>query len=78
MCRVLVYLSLCVHRSSAKLYGHVTIPQFRQCLSTKLQLQITEGEAQVIVKKFSNEDKPELINYIAFSATVDPPQKYWA
>lgn len=29
---------------SAKLYGHVTIPQFRQCLSTKLELQITEAE----------------------------------
>lgn len=32
---------------SAKLYGHVTIPQFRQCLSTKLELQITEAEAKV-------------------------------
>mmetsp|Transcript_34539 Transcript_34539/g.87319 ORF Transcript_34539/g.87319 Transcript_34539/m.87319 type:complete len:240 (-) Transcript_34539:392-1111(-) len=61
---------------SAKLYGHVTIPQFRQCLSTKLELQITEAEAKVIVRKFANEDKPEFINYIAFSNTIDPPSKY--
>lgn len=32
---------------SAKLHGHVTIPQFRQCLNTKLQLQLTEPEAKV-------------------------------
>ena len=62
---------------SVKMYGHVTIPQFRQCLSTKLQLHITEAEAKVIVKKFGNEDKPEFVNYIAFSNTIDPPKKYW-
>lgn len=44
----------------------VTIPQFRQCVSTKLELQITEAEALVICKKYCHEDKQELINYIAF------------
>ncbi len=47
----------------------------RRCLSTKLELQVTEQEAKVIVAKFANEDKPELINYIAFSNTVDPPNR---
>ncbi|GFH32830.1 uncharacterized protein HaLaN_32117, partial [Haematococcus lacustris] len=59
---------------SAKLFGHVTIPQFRQCLSTKLQLETSEEEIRVIVRKFSHEDKPELVNYIAWSNTVDPPR----
>mmetsp|Transcript_9410 Transcript_9410/g.20056 ORF Transcript_9410/g.20056 Transcript_9410/m.20056 type:complete len:228 (-) Transcript_9410:593-1276(-) len=60
---------------SAKLYGHVTVPQFRQCLSTKLELYITEDEAKALVEKFANEDKPDLVNYIAFSCTIDPPMQ---
>lgn len=63
---------------STKMYGHVTISQFRQCLSTKLLLHVTEQEAAVIVKKFAHEDKPELVNYIAFSNTIDNPDKWVA
>lgn len=58
--------------NSAKLFGHVTLPQFRQCLSTKLDLEITEEEAQLLHKKFHNEDKTELMNYVAFSNMIDP------
>jgi hypothetical protein len=32
---------------SAKMHGHVTIPQFRQCLSTKLELAISEEEVRI-------------------------------
>ena len=56
---------------SAKLFGHVTITQFRQCLSTKLELFVSEVEARLLVAKFANEEKPELVNYIAFSNTID-------
>jgi len=60
--------------NSAKLFGHVTLSQFRQCLSTKLDLEVTEPEVTVFHKKFQNEDKPEFVNYIAFSNTIDPPK----
>jgi len=46
---------------STKLYGHVTMTQFRQCISTKLQLHLTDHEAAVVINKFSHEDKPELV-----------------
>ncbi|KAG1674131.1 hypothetical protein FOA52_015761 [Chlamydomonas sp. UWO 241] len=58
--------------NSSKLYGHVTLSQFRQCLSTKLDLEVTETEAKVFHKKFGHEDKPEFLNYVAFSNTIDP------
>ena len=45
----------------------------RQCLSTKLDLHVTEEEAQLLCDKHANEDKPDLINYISFSYTIDPP-----
>lgn len=61
---------------SAKLVGHVTIYQFRQCLNTKLDLKVTEEEAQALVKKFAHEDKPEFVNYVAFSNTIDPVDRY--
>lgn len=61
---------------SAKLFGHVTIPQFRQTLSTKLCWRVAEAEAVLLVEKFRNEDKPEFVNYISFSNTVDPPERY--
>lgn len=61
---------------SAKLFGHVTIPQFRQTLSTKLCWRVAEGESVLLVEKFKNEDKPEFVNYVSFSNTVDPPERY--
>lgn len=38
----------------------------------------SQHHVQVIVKKFNNEEKPEFVNYIAFSNTIDPPGKYLA
>lgn len=62
---------------SAKLYGHVTMAQMRQCLSTKLDLPVTEAEAEVIQEKFANEDKPDLVNFVAFSNVIDPVDRYY-
>ncbi|GLI60898.1 hypothetical protein VaNZ11_003129 [Volvox africanus] len=61
---------------SAKLFGHVTVPQFRQVLTTKLDWVISDPEVALLVAKFRHEDKPEFVNYIAFSCTVDPPERY--
>jgi hypothetical protein len=63
---------------SSKMFGHVTIPQFRQVLSTKLDLLVTEQEAKIIVLKFANEDKPEMVNYFSFSNTIDPYEVNYA
>lgn len=46
---------------STKLYGHVTTTQFRQCLSTKLQMHLSEQELAIVINKFVHEDKPELV-----------------
>ncbi|KXZ44132.1 hypothetical protein GPECTOR_73g653 [Gonium pectorale] len=62
---------------SAKLFGHVTVPQFRQVLTTKLDWVVSDPEVALLVAKFRHEDKPEFVNYIAFSCTVDPPERYW-
>ncbi|KAG2483950.1 hypothetical protein HYH03_017196 [Edaphochlamys debaryana] len=63
--------------NSAKLFGHVTAPQFRQVLTTKLDWVVSDEESALLVSKFRHEDKPEFINYIAFSCTVDPPERYY-
>ncbi|PNH04231.1 hypothetical protein TSOC_009608 [Tetrabaena socialis] len=62
---------------SAKLVGHVTVPQFRQVLTTKLDWVVSDEEIMLLAAKFRHEDKPEFVNYVAFSNTVDPPEKYW-
>ncbi|PNW87645.1 hypothetical protein CHLRE_02g142126v5 [Chlamydomonas reinhardtii] len=62
---------------SAKLFGHVTLPQFRQVLTTKLDWVVSDPEVSLLAAKFLHEDKPEFINYIAFSCTVDPPERYY-
>ncbi|GFR51960.1 hypothetical protein Agub_g14483 [Astrephomene gubernaculifera] len=61
---------------SAKLFGHVTVPQFRQVLTTKLDWVVSDSEMALLVAKFRHDDKPEFVNYIAFSNTVDPPERY--
>eukprot|EP00877_Chromochloris_zofingiensis_P005200 jgi/Chrzof1/14681/Cz09g11260.t1 len=58
---------------SAKLYGHVTIPQFKQCLNVKVGIRVSEEEGSLLAEKYYHEDYPELVNYVAFSHTVDPP-----
>lgn len=61
--------------NSSKLVGHVTKHQFLQCLNVKLGLELSEKEAQLVMCKFLHEDYPEMVNYIAFANTVDPPEE---
>eukprot|EP00775_Hariotina_reticulata_P008738 gene8738-8918_t len=58
---------------STKLYGHVTHTQFKQCLGVKVNIWLTAEQADLLCEKYSHEDYPELVNYVAFSHTVDPP-----
>jgi hypothetical protein len=39
---------------------------------------VTEQEAKIIVLKFANEDKPEMVNYFSFSNTIDPYEVNYA
>ncbi|KAI8475036.1 MAG: flagellar associated protein [Monoraphidium minutum] len=57
---------------SAKLYGHVTAPQFKQVLNVKVGIRVSDVEAVLLAEKFHHEDLTELVNYVAFSQTVDP------
>lgn len=57
---------------SAKLFGHVTYTQFKQCINVKLGLEIAEKDMDLLIEKYKNEDKPEMVNYMAFANTVDP------
>lgn len=57
------------NKNSSCLVGHVTEKQFRQTLDVHLQLGLTTPEVDLVVHKFFNEDYPEMVNYIAFSAT---------
>jgi hypothetical protein len=36
-------------------------------------IRITDAESQLLCEKYYHEDFPELVNYVAFSHTVDPP-----
>ncbi|GBF96228.1 hypothetical protein Rsub_08773 [Raphidocelis subcapitata] len=58
---------------SAKLYGHVTASQFKQCLNVKVGIRISDEEAELLAEKFHHEDLPELVNYVCFAHMVDPP-----
>eukprot|EP00879_Flechtneria_rotunda_P009058 GHRR01009483.1.p1 GENE.GHRR01009483.1~~GHRR01009483.1.p1 ORF type:complete len:230 (+),score=78.34 GHRR01009483.1:148-837(+) len=58
---------------SAKLPGHVTCTQFKQCLSVKVNIHVSPDEAELLCEKLTHEDFPELVNYVAFSHIVDPP-----
>lgn len=61
--------------NSSKLVGHVTKHQFMQCLNVKLGLELLQAEAELVVKKHLHEDYLEMVNYIAFANTVDPPDE---
>lgn len=64
--------------SCKKLVGHVTKSQFHQCLNVKLGfVDLNEKEINLLCKKFKNEDRDEMINYIAFSNTVDPSDPFY-
>ena len=45
--------------------GEQAFGQANRCLGS---------EAKVLVAKFVHEDKPEMVNYVAFSNTIDPYQ----
>ncbi len=61
-----------MRRETACLICCAIVLHRRQVLSTKLDLLVTEAEAKALVLKFSHEDKPEMVNYFAFSNTIDP------
>lgn len=62
------------NRNSSCLVGHVTIGQFKQTLDVSLALGLSTDEVDLIVKKYKAEDYPEMANYLAFAATIDPPE----
>lgn len=35
-------------------------------------IRLSDAEAKLLCEKYYNEDLPELVNYVAFSHTVDP------
>ncbi|CAG9463323.1 unnamed protein product [Pedinophyceae sp. YPF-701] len=62
------------NKNSPCLVGHVTAKQFEQTLNVALGLDIDSESINALVAKYANEDKPEMINYFGFSATVDPSE----
>lgn len=36
-------------------------------------IRVSEEEGSLLAEKYYHEDYPELVNYVAFSHTVDPP-----
>ncbi|GMH42114.1 hypothetical protein BSKO_10033 [Bryopsis sp. KO-2023] len=61
--------------NSSKLVGHVTKTQFAQCLNVKLGLKLSEEDVRLVVQKYLHDDYAEMVNYIAFANTVDPPEE---
>jgi hypothetical protein len=62
--------------TGAFLFGLNTNQWYAKLLSDAMCNAAALWQACALVKKFGNEEKPEFVNYIAFSATVDPPAKY--
>lgn len=53
----------------------MTEKQFRQVVNVDLELKgLSESDVQVLLDAFRHENYPEMINYMAFAATVDPPE----
>jgi hypothetical protein len=42
-------------------------------LCTQVNIWLTAEQADLLCEKYSHDDYPELVNYVAFSHTVDPP-----
>jgi hypothetical protein len=40
--------------------------------AVQVGIRLSDAEAKVLCEKYYNEDLPELVNYVAFSHTVDP------
>lgn len=39
----------------------------------QVNIRLLPEEAELLCEKYTHEDFPELVNYVAFSHTVDPP-----
>lgn len=62
-------------QNSPCLVGHVTEQQFKQVVNVDLEFKwLSDHDVQLLVDKFRHDDFYEMINYMAFSATVDPPE----
>ena len=52
--------------------GHVTVQQFKQVIITNLGLnELSTEELDVVIEKFDDYND-KMVNYLAFSNTVDP------
>lgn len=62
-------------QNSPCLVGHVTEKQFRQVLDVDLEFKwLSYDDVTLLQDKFRHDDFNEMINYMAFSATVDPAE----
>jgi hypothetical protein len=64
-----------MNKNSPALVGHVTEKQFRQVVHVDLELKnVSESEMDLLINKFRHNELKEMINYMAFAATVDAPE----
>ena len=59
------------NQNSAMSVNHVTKSQFKQALQTHIAPDLRPADAEILAEKFM--DKPDMVNYVAFSRIVDPP-----
>jgi len=62
------------NNNSIKHVNHVSVYQFKQELNVKLGFRLTAEEMEVLVEKYVNEDYDDMVNFLAFSNTVDPEE----
>lgn len=63
----------CNDKNSPCLVGHVTWQQFKQVLETKLEFKMWEEDKELLVEKYLDDFYGDMVNYVAFSREVDPP-----
>ena len=60
------------NQNSSLRVGHVTVQQFKQVIITNLGLnELSTEELDVVIEKFDDYND-KMVNYLAFSNTVDP------
>lgn len=59
------------NNNSAKHVNHCTAYQFKQELNVKLGFRLTAHEMQLLVEKYTHEDFPDMVNFLAFANSVD-------
>lgn len=64
----------CRDKNSPCLVGHVTWQQFKQVLETKLNFKMWEEDKELLVEKYLDDFYGDMVNYVAFSREVDPPE----